>query len=388
MSRKTPIKALLSLLLCLFSDIASVAGQIEGLDFATGKALFDKNWVPAPSSTTASDGLGPFYDARSCAQCHPDGGRGSRDASLTLHIDDPVYGRQLQKFAVTGLVPEARVQISESPNEAGVEVSALRYGPLSSEGYSARIAPSLRGIGLLAQVPEADIEGRADPDDENGDGISGRVNRVTDTGAIGRFGWKSSQSSLRQQTALALSLDLGLGNVLHPSGWGDCTAAQPDCLDYPSGNDSVTGLEIPPQVLDLLLTYVRGLAPQAGVNLTADRVIQGKRLFDQVGCAQCHTPDLRTGTKDWQPYTDLLLHDMGEDLADELREGQASGSEWRTAPLWGIGLITRGFLHDGRAASIAEAIQWHGGEGAVARMNFEALDESERSDIILFLNSL
>ena len=372
---------------------------MPSLDFITGKALFEKNWVPSFSSTTASDGLGPFYNARSCNQCHPDGGRGSREQSLVLHVNDPVYGQQLQKYAMAGLQREAEVSfVFADVNNAGkpsaptIEVNNLSRGVMTNAALSARIAPSLQGLGLLARIPDDLILAMADAADSNGDGVSGRVNMISDNagvGSIGRFGWKAGQVSLRDQLARALSLDLGLGNPVFPSAAGDCTSVQVDCLNAPHGNSSHhDNLETNNQVLDLLLSYVSGLPAPSKTSQGASQESAGAALFQQSGCAGCHVPSLESGDFRLSAYTDLLLHDMGPGLADNLSEGSALGSEWRTPPLWGLGSLQRQLLHDGRATTIEEAVWWHDGEGAAARDHYGNLSQQQRNDLNAFLNGL
>lgn len=372
---------------------------IPSLDFITGKALFDKNWVSSFSSTTASDGLGPFYNARSCNQCHPDGGRGSRQQSLVLHINDPVYGQQLQKFAIAGLHPEAQVSVEFSdknslgmPSAPELVIGSLSHGPLTNDAVSARIAPSLIGLGLLASIPDELILAGADEADSNDDGITGRVNMITDEQghrAIGRFGWKAGQVSLRDQLARALSLDLGLGNPVLPSAAGDCTVAQTDCLRAPNGNSSHhDNLEVNDQVLDLLLTYVTGLPAPSKTSFKQQQDAVGAQLFRHTGCAACHVPSFESEGLKLSAYSDLLLHDMGPGLADKLSEGSARGSEWRTPPLWGLSTQHGEFLHDGRAATIEEAVWWHDGEAAAARDHYKNLSQQQRNDLNAFLNGL
>lgn len=374
------------LLLAALTAFSCLTIAQPSLDFITGKALFEKNWVPAPASTQASDGLGPYYNARSCNQCHPDGGSGSREQSLVLHLSDPVYGQQLQKYAVPGLAVEAVVEFTHGEKTSDYSIKSLQSGPMQTSAVSPRLASSLHGLGLLEAVPESELAVLADEHDANSDGISGRINRVN--GTVGRFGWKASQSSLDAQVARALSLDLGLGNPLHPSAYGDCTSHQPDCLAKPHGNSlHHDNLETNTTVLDLLLTYVRGL-PAPGESLPTEQSSPGSELFNSVGCAACHVPALQAGKATLHPYTDLLLHDMGPGLADSLVEGGALGHEWRTAPLWGLGRKTAEYLHDGRAQTLDEAIRWHDGEASGARKNYEILTSDERNDLFAFLIGL
>jgi CxxC motif-containing protein (DUF1111 family) len=304
----------------LLSCSSGVLAQAHPLDAAAGKALFERNWIPAPASTAASDGLGPFYNARACSTCHPAGGRGSTLQALTLRSDDPVYGKQLQPLALAGMEPELRYTLAWLParrplaegssvplQQLQVELDGLRYGPLQS-GWSARLAPGLHGLALLESVPEAAILALADPDDADGDGISGRPSWVKDGSGerrLGRFGWKAELPDLALQTAQAFSLDLGLGTPLLPSSYGDCSSAQQDCLQQVPG--TVTGpdaTELGEGLFELVLAYLRSLpAPAPLAARTAGAV-----LFESSGCAACHRPVLPAADgSQLQAYTDLLL---------------------------------------------------------------------------------
>jgi CxxC motif-containing protein (DUF1111 family) len=263
------------------------------------------------------------------------------------------------------------------------------------------------GLGLLEAVAAEDILAAADPDDADRDGISGRPNRVWDLASgqvrLGRFGWKAGEPSIAQQSGLAMAGDIGIGNPTAPAPFGDCTAAEAACRAAPDGNSpQYAGLEAPQEVMDQIVFYSRHLAVPARRAVNDPAVLAGKRLFYAAGCTGCHRPKLAT-RRDWEvaelagqliwPYTDLLLHDMGEGLADGRPEGVASGREWRTAPLWGIGLTAEvsghtQFLHDGRARSLTEAILWHGGEAQAARDAFAALPAAERAALLAFLGSL
>jgi len=263
-----------------------------------------------------------------------------------------------------------------------------------NDAVSARLAPALFGLGQLEKIPVETLLALADESDSNADGISGRVNIIVNQrgeSAIGRFGWKAGQASLSNQLGRALALDLGLGNPVYPSPAGDCTAYQQACLDAPNGKSPHHDqLEANDVVLDLLLTYVRELPAPVGLNSTLDLSASaaGRRLFQQAGCAGCHVPRLTIDAGSIEPYSDLLLHDMGAGLADALTEGDVPGNEWRTPPLWGLGRIGSGLLHDGRAGSVHEAILWHAGEAATARDKYLDLKTADRKDLILFLNSL
>ena len=419
------------------------------LDFMVGNGFFRRLWVTAPSSTTSSDGLGPFYNARACQRCHIKDGRGhpptanwpddnaismflrlsvlpsthAEELLLKSHqanfIPDPVYGGQLQDFAIPGLAAEGRMVIDYEEHNVeladGTTVSLrhptysvrdLAYGPLSENVMvSPRVAPPMIGLGLLEAVAEADILSSADPDDEDGDGISGRANIVwnEETGkpTLGRFGWKAGEPSLNQQNSHAFTFDIGLATPISPFPWGDCTRVQESCLQSPHGDDS-DGLEASAEIMEKILFYTRNLAVPARRNVGVPAVLEGKRLFYDAGCTGCHVPKYITPVMEdrpeqsrqliW-PYTDLLLHDMGEGLADGRPEGLASGTEWRTPPLWGIGLTESVsghtlFLHDGRARNLTEAIMWHDGEARAARDHFAAMSARERHSLVVFLESL
>ncbi|MBA4502944.1 di-heme oxidoreductase family protein [Marinobacterium marinum] len=415
----------------------------QRMDFVLGRAIFEKLWVSSPSSTTASDGLGPLYNARSCLQCHVNNGRGlppdeqgssNRNGILVrLGIPgdgqhtpsgvtpEPTYGTQLQTFAVAGLPAEARINLEYARHtqtlNGGEHVELQQpiyrltqpgYGPFHPDTrLSPRLAPAMIGLGLLELIPETDILALADPDDRNADGISGRPNRVFHPDhkerQLGRFGWKAGQPTLQLQNASALNTDIGIANPDYPFPGGDCTSAQPNCLNAPNGNtDTQDGLEASAQMMAVLLFYTRHLAVPPRRNTHHAEVQAGEQLFARLGCSQCHTPSHTTGVAPdrpalsnrviW-PYTDLLLHDMGEGLADRRPEFAANGREWRTPPLWGLGrhhAVTgeRALLHDGRARTLTEAILWHGGEAESARERFRQLPPQQRKQLISFLESL
>lgn len=399
--------------------------------FSIGNSFFRDNWVAAPASAAGRDGLGPHFAANSCSSCHPEDGRGlppldgvgagrggivlvsPKDADGEPH---PVYGAQLQDLAIEGVRAEsairARPQVERVRLGDGTEVelerlelelSAPAYGPLGAVRTSLRIGPQVIGLGLLEAVPDASIRAGADPDDRDGDGISGRVHEVrASDGAtrVGRFGWKASQPTLEAQVMAALHGDMGLTNPAHRA--ENHSAAQPDAAAVASGGDP----EVDAAKVARLAHYCRVLAVPArrAPRDDADRDLQerGARIFAIIGCASCHLPAMRTDASspveglrevEFHPFTDLLLHDMGEGLADDRRDGAASGREWRTPPLWGIGRLedvnghTR-LLHDGRARSIEEAIHWHGGEAQRARDAFAGLPAAERAALLAFLQSL
>ena len=327
----------------------------------------------------------------------------------------------MQDFAIQGHAAEGKMRIDYEPlpvTLAGGEVVTLRkptysvvelgYGPLHPDAMlSPRVAPQMIGLGLLEAIPEADILARADPDDEDGDGISGRPNRVWSYAenrvALGRFGWKAGSPTIRQQSSEAFAGDIGISTPMVAKAWGDCTPKQAACRAAPNGNGPRDGaFEAGKTFIDLVTFYSQNLAVPARRNPGSRQVLAGKAIFHELGCAGCHTPKHKTGAVTDQPhlagqliwpYTDLLLHDMGEGLADNRPEGVATGREWRTPPLWGIGLtpIVNGhsfYLHDGRAHNLEEAILWHGGEAQSARDGFLALSKADRARLIAFVESL
>lgn len=433
-----------------FSQPSGNMGFDREMPFKLGNGLFRKLWVPAPSSTRASDGLGPLFNARACQNCHIKDGRGHPPAtgepavSMVLRLSrarpgetaidapaiedwlasqpDPQFGEQLQTFAAPGHAAEGALAIRYRPRTvtlSGGEVVTLREPTYAIDTggrgkpppglmLSPRVAPAMIGLGLLEAIPAADILAHADPDDADGDGISGRPNVVLSREfgrpMLGRFGLKAGVATVREQSAAAFSADMGLSNPLFPDPWGDCTAAQAECRAAPDGQEDGLrdGLEVDAASLDLVTFYARNLAVPERRGAGEAEVLAGKAAFAALGCGSCHVPKFVTHRltdrpeQSFQliwPYTDLLLHDMGEGLADHRPEGRATGREWRTAPLWGIGLATQvngeaRFLHDGRARSLTEAILWHGGEAQAARDGFVALPPGDRAALIRFLESL
>ncbi len=425
---------------------ANLSGD-RGLDFKLGNGLFKKIWVFAPSSTRASDGLGPLYNARSCQRCHIRDGRGHlpegpdyRSATMFLRLSvpapvpeqmavitdyigtapEPTYGSQLQDFSAPGIAAEYRLGIrySERPVTLnGGEVVTLRaptysandlgYGPLHPKAMlSPRLAPPMIGLGLLEAIPAADILAGADPQDADGNGISGRANLVWSQEfqqiMLGRFGLKAGMATVHEQSAAAFAGDIGISTPLFPAPWGDCTDRQADCRSAPHGDKDARRTEIDQAGMDLVTFYARNLAVPARQDTENPQVLRGKQVFYDSGCAACHRPKFVTHRlKDrpeqsfqliW-PYSDLLLHDMGEGLADHRPEARATGREWRTAPLWGVGRTQQvspraSFLHDGRARTLLEAVLWHGGEAEPARNRVISLPPEDRSDLIRFLESL
>lgn len=409
----------------------ALAEDVKGLDFEIGRALFERHWAAAPASTQAADGLGPLFNARACISCHPGGGRGlpfdkvgatlpallfrlgGHNAAAT-EAGDPIYGQQIQVSSVAGIAAEGTAEVAFETSKIALgdgtavelrrplpKVNNLAYGPLASTTVvSPRLATAIHGIGLLEQIPESEILAKADPDDRDGDGVSGRPNEVFDPVAgglaIGRFGWKAGQASLEAQDARALELDIGLSNPVYKDSFGDCMAKQVECLKMPSGaSPQFENVEVPSSLTKLIDRFVgEAMLP----TLPGRDVEAGRVIFAEAGCTACHTPSFplpathnRTA-REIAPYTDLLLHDMGFGLADHMKEGKASGKEWRTAPLWGIGQALRsenvGLLHDGRARNVLEAILWHGGEAAKAREHVEQLSGGDRQALVDFIGSL
>lgn len=409
----------------LFSQHSANLPFEKRLNFKVGDGIFRKQWVSSPSSTESSDGLGPLYNARACQNCHLKDGRGhppepgETAVSLLLKFSDPVYGKQLQTFAIQGHEAEGHLAISYSEQPVtlmdGLVVHLRRpsyrveqqaYGPLTTDKMSPRIAPPMIGMGLLELIPEADIVARADPQDRDGDGIRGEARNVASRAqgrnALGRFGWKAGTATVADQSAEAFAADMGLSTPLIHTSSGDCTAGQKFCVDAPNGDDKNEGVEVPTAMFDLVVFYSRNLAVPVRPDAKRSNVLRGKALFGQLGCAACHIPSHMTGNDPAQPhlsnqkiwpYTDLLLHDMGDGLADGFDEPGATGRQWRTAPLWGLShtKLVSGhtfLLHDGRARSVIEAILWHGGEGHMARDRFSQLDKTDRDDLLSFLESL
>ncbi len=433
----------------IFSQFSANLSFDDQERFSLGNGFFRKVWVQAPSSTQASDGLGPLFNSRGCQNCHLKDGRGhppmgSADDGVSMFlrvsvapqttaekelmdsgeqnvIPEPTYGTQLQNFGVTGLKAEGQMHIdyTDLPVTLGdgtvvtlrqphYSVTDLAYGPLAKDAMlSPRVAPQMIGLGLVEAIPPEDILANADPGDANHDGISGHANFVKDleTGQVmlGRFGWKDGAPTIRTQSAEAFAGDLGISTPLNPKPYGDCTAAETDCLAMPNGEQARLGVgEAPDPIMDLVTFYSQNLAVPARRNMDDPAVLRGKQDFYEAGCTGCHTPKFVTSRKAinegqrfqliW-PYSDFLLHDMGEGLADLRPEAQATGYEWRTAPLWGVGLTETVsghtfYLHDGRARNLTEAILWHGGEAQKARDAFADMPKASRDDLLAFLESL
>lgn len=431
-----------------FRDILPGLSDEARMQATLGEALFDKLWVAAPSATRASDGLGPVFNARSCAGCHPGGGRGRPDpeaiSGLVARLSnpatadrpdpalaawgawhavggDPLFGRQLNTRALPELSPEGHLSIDWLEHEVtlaggetvrlrrpAVRVSEAGQGPLAPEtSVDLRVAPQMIGLGLLEAIPAAAILAQADPEDADGDGISGRAalapSRSFDQPMLGRFGHKAQVATLADMSASALFHDLGLSSPLYPQPEGDCASTA--CRALPDGEDAGLrdGREVSAEAVAALTRYAGALAVPDRRAPEDAQVLAGKAAFHDAGCAACHRPKQLTHqladdpARSFQmiwPYTDLLLHDMGPGLAAEAAEGAASASEWRTPPLWGIGLSAQvtgqpaTYLHDGRAGSLLEATLWHGGEAEAARDRVAAMAPETRAALIRFLESL
>ncbi|AEI64500.1 putative lipoprotein [Corallococcus macrosporus] len=391
-----------------------------------GKVLFMRDWAAHEAGLA-----GPLTNATGCGSCHFKDGRGrplpdvGPEAPLLVRLSvpakdspagrhEPVYGVQLNDRG-TQDVPAEGTLLTTYADVKGTyadgtpytlrkprhRITRLGYGKLApGVMLSPRIPSQLFGLGLLAAIPDEAILALADADDRDGDGISGRPNRVVnaDSGKaeLGRFGWKANQPTLEQQVASAFSEDLGLTSPLYPE--SNCTAKQKGCLTRVAAK----GPALSRHVLERTTLYLRLIGVPARRDVLDPTVVKGQVLFQQAGCPACHQREFTTGTVEdvpelsnqrIRPYTDLLLHDMGPELADGRPDGEASGAEWRTPPLWGLGLLETvnrqvRMLHDGRARSFEEAILWHGGEGTRARERFKALGKAEREALVAFLRSL
>ncbi|WP_374536952.1 di-heme oxidoreductase family protein [Chitinimonas taiwanensis] len=406
-------------------------------DFVVGNSFFKKNWVEAPASTTGRDGLGPHFIARSCGACHALDGRGApptftnglqdeQPMALLIRLSipgqdahggprgEPVYGGQFNNDAVSDVKPEGQVKISYSEISGQFadgerytllkpkyELVDLGYGPMHPDTMlSPRIAPQMIGLGLLEAIKPEDILANAKAQAAAGGAIKGRPNRVWDAYAgkmlIGRYGWKANTASVAHQSAGAFLGDIGITSKRNPH--EECTKAQTDCRKAPSGGKP----EISEDLLDKVIFYSRTLAVPAARNQDDPAVQRGRAVFYQAQCATCHTPKYTTGNfkglpqlsqQTIYPYTDLLLHDMGEGLADGRPDFQAGGRDWKTPALWGLGLVPAvnkhsRYLHDGRARNLMEAVLWHGGEAEGAKQHVLKLNKQDRENLVAFLQSL
>lgn len=392
----------------------------------TGDVAFSGAFVTAPAPVRG--GLGPLFNNISCGSCHPSDGRGHAPAqgdifySMLLRVSvpgtdadggplaAPGYGTQIEDHGVAGVKPEATFSVTYADSTGAFDDGTLYHlrvptyridnwyaGMPAGLMFSPRVAPPVFGLGLLEVVPESSILALADELDRNGDGISGRPNYVHDAAAgstvLGRFGWKANTPNLLQQTAAAFNADMGLTSSLFR-------------FESCHGQVQDDGKSDDPEVSDDIVTatahYTRTLAVPARRSLDDPQTQRGAVVFREANCSGCHVTTLKTGAspevpelayQEIHPYTDLLLHDMGSALADGRPDYLASGTEWRTPPLWGIGLtqLVNGhtaFLHDGRAQTLIEAIMWHGGEGARSREYVRHLSTADRNALLSFLQSL
>jgi CxxC motif-containing protein (DUF1111 family) len=429
--------------------------------FNEGDKFFTTPWQVAGQLPNDQNGLGPLFNNRSCLNCHVKGGRGhapsldnlgfetllfkTSKTQITdeqrlamemgeLHsVPDTNLGPQLQQQSLAGLQAEVKLDVTyvvfvekfEDGFEVPMRQPIWHFDETSSDRlinddivFSARVAPPMMGLGLLQLIPDSEIIANSDANDQNQDGITGRTNivwsHINQSTAIGRFGWKASIANLTEQAAAAFSQDMGLTSRLQPQ--ESCTDQQADCLASESGaGDSANDqdFEVANDILEAVAFHSHHVAVPSRLNAGEDAVQNGKRLFEQIGCVSCHRasyvtennpehPELSNQTI--FPYTDLLLHDMGPDLADfsrhngpapvdALTDFSATSHEWRTPPLWGVGRAKQvnpdaNFLHDGRARTIMEAVLWHGGEAENAKQSVLKLNANQREDLMAFLNDL
>ncbi|KJF91316.1 di-heme oxidoreductase family protein [Photobacterium leiognathi] len=423
-----------------FSLPASNLPMSKRLDFSVGNSFFRNPWVQAPATTDARDGLGPIFNTNGCQNCHIKDGRGHppekddmNSVSMLVRmsipaltdeqkqqliksgvIPEPTYGDQLQDFALPDAKPEGKIALTYTDvpvtfadgevitlRKPNLSITDLNYGPMADDVMlSARIAPPMIGLGLLEHIPEQTLKNFVVEQAAENKGVSGKLNQVWDVRAnktvTGRFGWKAGQPNLMQQNAAAFNGDIGLTNALFEQ--ENCTDKQTICAELPNGGKH----EASEKVLTFVEFYSQHLAVPARRNINDPLVMKGEKLFADIGCQSCHRTQIKTAKVPERPalseqminpYTDLLLHDMGEGLADNRSEFLANGQEWRTPPLWGLGYTEEvnghtNFLHDGRARSVMEAVLWHGGEAQTSRDKVLQLSKSDRQALVAFLDSL
>lgn len=390
-----------------------------------GDEAFGQVFVSTPG--LPNSGLGPLFNNNACEACHVGDGRGRPPGpgegftTMLFRASIPgfgdhgspnpagLFGGQLQLLAIPGLTPEASARVTYSDSGGRFDDGrsySLRVPHYSFRGIigflpnnlltSPRVAPVNFGLGLLEAIPEATIRSHADPNDSDHDGISGHYNVVYDVTVqdyiIGRFGWKANVGTLLHQTAGAYNGDMGITSSFFPN--ENCEGEFPSCKDHAPEIDNKT-------IADVAF-YTQTLGVPARRNLDDPQTRRGEQVFRGIGCDGCHLPTVFTGVlpgvpavsnQRIHPYTDLLVHDMGDALADNRPDFKANGREFRTPPLWGIGLVgtVNGhtfFLHDGRARNLLEAVLWHGGEAKNTRERFKSLSFDDRKALIAFLNSL
>ncbi|MEO0901250.1 MAG: di-heme oxidoredictase family protein [Bacteroidota bacterium] len=407
--------------------------DISGISqFQQGNSLFNQSWVMATEDPMRmDDGLGPTFNAISCSSCHFADGRGrplingQNSVGFLIRVSNPGqdqfggplgvpgYNSQIQDLAIEGVAPEAKVTVTYEmvdgtyPDGTAYQLrrpiynfNDEQFGSLAGVQTSPRVGQQTIGMGLISALPDSEILKFADEFDSDGDGISGRPNRVwnfeTNTVGLGKYGWKANVPTLKSQVASAFHGDMGLTNPVFSS--VDCPSPQQDCIDSPSGGTP----EISEDQLEKVVFYQATLVVPNRRNVSNESVLFGRDRFREINCIGCHSVNQVTGSSDVspllenvtiRPYSDFLLHDMGSDLADNRPDFVANGSEWRTQPLWGIGLISdvndhTFLLHDGRARNIEEAILWHGGEAQASKEAFMQLSSEQRQQVLDFVNSL
>jgi CxxC motif-containing protein (DUF1111 family) len=408
--------------------------ELELSFFGVGNAMFDQSWVSAPATTTSRDGLGPIFNARACSACHLRDGRGmpiletgsgsegflirlsSGNDLITGPINFSGYGGQLQDDANLTFDAEGTINVTFeyiNGTYGDGETYELRksiytitnenYGSLTGAEQSPRVGQQVIGLGFVDALSEESLLANVDENDANGDGISGRANYVWNVSenktTIGKFGWKANQPSLEQQIAAAFNSDMGLTTTIFPD--ENCPDGV-DCTELYNGINEGETAEVNDTQFSRIMTYQAAISVPIRRDYQDIDVLKGKNLFNDLACVKCHIDDFTTSDYellpqisniDIKPYSDFLLHDMGDDLADNRADFLATGNEWRTQPLWGLGMIETVndhtfLLHDGRARNIEEAILWHGGEATQAKEDFIALTATERQQLLDFLNSL
>ncbi len=381
--RRAPILLVLAALAASACPPPKLGDPIAGLtpeqrdQFDRGRRVFDRVFTP-------QTGLGPLFNADACAECHEDPVSGGSGDEVELHVsaflpEIPICDPLADKGG-----PVMQLRVTPALKAAlGIDAEPV---PAEATGRAARTSPDVFGFGLLDAVPDSTLLALADPDDKNGDGISGRVNRFFD-GRIGRFGRKALVPTLREFNSGAFQIEQGVTTPAIPS--EGTVGGQP----MPPGVDPLPEPELQQRDVDLTDAFVRFLAPPAPKKVSG-AAKDGQRLFGEIGCASCHVPALRTGNhpvkalsgQKVSAYTDLLLHDMGAERAD-ICLALATPSEFRTEPLMGLRHATR-FLHDGAATTVEQAIELHGGEGIASRDRFRGLSATQRAAVVAFLKSL
>jgi CxxC motif-containing protein (DUF1111 family) len=405
----------------------------EDLLFYVGNSLFQQSWIRSGGSTTARDGLGPTFNANACSECHRKVGRGKPleagqrfSKGFLLRISKPGkniyggpkpvhgYGNQIQERSNLGISIEANVEVNYEfisgsfddgePYELRKPIYSIvdeQFGSLQGVFTSPRVGQQVIGLGLIDALAVEDILINQDEFDSNNDGISGKANLVwnfsTNKTQVGRFGWKANEPTLLQQVASAFSGDIGLTNSVFPN--KNCPSPQKDCNSEKNGGNP----EVSDRQLNNIMVYSSSLSVPIRRNYDKKNVLNGKKLFRDMKCNSCHKEVFKTSDNypfnptlqniTIRPFSDFLLHDMGEGLADNRSDYLANGKEWRTQPLWGLGLIQEVnkhnfLLHDGRARGIQEAILWHSGEAEKSKNSYKRLTKKDRENVLAFLNSL